>query len=96
MPASVRSMPRPATGKTFTARARIPRPSWDAFERNVGENNRSAWVKDFVEGLNREPQLWLDAKRIADLRGELLWTVVGRALARYVARHKHLIEDDAE
>ena len=90
---TVRDMPRSSDDKPFTARVRLTVNTWDRFEVNVGERNRSSWVKDFIDALNREPQLWKDAHRIADARGELLWTVVAAALSRYVARHKHLLDD---
>lgn len=92
---TVRSMPRPATGKTFVARARIPLPRWELFGRNVGDGNRSEWVKTLVEMVNLDPEVWKAARQIAEARGEVLGAVVTRALVRYVARNRHLL-DNAE
>lgn len=83
----------PADDNPFTARVRLTENTWDRFETNVGKRNRSSWVKNFIDALNREPQLWKDAHRIADARGELLWTVIAAALSRYIARNKHLLDD---
>jgi len=88
-------MPRPATGHTFIARVRIPRKEWDALEQNVGDGVRAIWIRGFVEALNRDARTWLAVERIAKARGESVWDVVVGALKRYVARHKHLL-DDAE
>lgn len=90
---NVLHMPRPQTGKTFTARARIPFPRWELFGKNVGDGNRSDWVKLLVEMVNRDPASWIAARKIAAERGELLEVVVARALSRYVARNKDLIDD---
>lgn len=97
-PDNVRTMsPRTSPGEMFIARVRLLLQSWEDFEKNVGENNRSAWLKDFVEAFNRQPQVFMDAKRIADRRGEVMWTaVVGPALSRYVARNRHLLDDSED
>lgn len=42
-----------------------------------------------------EDEVWLPARRIAAIRGESLSRVMRAALVRYVARHRHLL-DDAE
>ncbi len=89
-------MPRPATGKTFVARARIPLDRWDLFGRNVGDGNRSEWMKFLVELVNRDPVVWDQARRIAEIRGEALGLVIARALSRYVARNRHLLDEDGE
>lgn len=88
-------MPRPATGHTFIARVRIPLKSWDKLEESVGDGARATWFREFVEAINSDAKLWHDARAVAKARGEALWDVVLAALRRYVARHRHLI-DDAE
>lgn len=86
-------MARPATGKTFVARARIPLPRWELFGRNVGDGNRSDWIKFLVEMVNWDPVSWKAARKVADARGERLDVVVGAYLAKYVARNRGLIPD---
>lgn len=89
-------MPRPATGKTFIARVRIPIGSWEKLAEGAGEGERAAWIREFVEAFNADAGLWLKARRIASARQETLWRVVADALRRYVARNEHLLDDGAD
>lgn len=88
-------MARPRTGETFIARVRIPLKSWRDLEVSVGDKQRAFWIREHVEAVNSDAELWLAARRIAEIRGENLWDVILTALRRYVARNKHLL-DDAE
>lgn len=74
---------------------RVPESEWEPFGRHVGSRNRSAWINEYIEMVNRDAQLWKDAKRIARLRGELLEAVVLTALRRYVSRHRDLLDQDS-
>lgn len=53
---TVRAVPRPATGKTFVARARIPLDKWDRFGELAAElgTDRSKVLNDFVSWYLRE------------------------------------------
>lgn len=42
-----------------------------------------------------DDELWQTARSIAKVRRETLSEVLRQSLARYVQRHKHLVEDDA-
>ncbi len=61
--------------------------TWGKFGSAVGDRTRSAWLNDFMDWVVRDPQLWLDANRIASCRGESLGNVIATQLRRYVARH---------
>ncbi|MFC5992901.1 hypothetical protein ACFQE5_01600 [Pseudonocardia hispaniensis] len=41
-----------------------------------------------------DDELWQTARRIAELRRERVSDVLRAALMRYVARHKHLLQED--
>lgn len=43
-----------------------------------------------------EDEVWQPALRIAQIRRESLSKVMRAAIVRYVARHKHLLDDPAE
>lgn len=54
--ANVPTMPRPATGETFIARARVKRPKWDRLEAvaDLLGTDRSKLINDFVDWALRE------------------------------------------
>ena len=89
-------MPRPATGKTFIARVRIPLSSWERLEQSVGDKQRAVWIREHVVAVNSDAKLWHDARRIARVRNEDLWSVILAALRRYVARNRALLGDEDE
>ncbi len=90
----VRPVARPRTGETFIARVRIPEDDWIKLKKNAGERNRAVWIREHVNAVNRDAELWLMARRIAELRKESLWDVIHAALRRYVARNRHLLDED--
>ena len=92
----VRRMPRPATGETFIARVRIPLKDWRDLEKAVGEKARARWIREFVQSVVKQAGLWMDARRVAELRGESLWEVIEAALKRYVARNRALLGDEED
>lgn len=67
--------------------------TWKSFGAHVGDRNRSTWLNDFMDWVNRDPQLWIEAHRTARRRGESLGNVIAAHLRRYVARHS---ADDGE
>ena len=73
---------------------RVPDERWDPFGFAVGARNRSSWLNDFIDWVGRDGQLWRDAAEIAARRGETLGDVITTALRRYVARHRHLLDDN--
>jgi hypothetical protein len=54
---TVARVPRPRTGHTFTARARVPKERWDRFEETTSEaeSDRSKVLNEFIAWYNREP-----------------------------------------
>lgn len=75
---------------------RSPERLWGKFKDHVGERNRSDWLNDFIGWVNNAPRLWHDARTIAGLRNEPLEKVINGALRRYVARHRHLLDDSED
>jgi hypothetical protein len=74
---------------------RVPDARWQPFGDHVGGRNRSAWLNDFMDWVNLEPQLWHDARRIAAGRGEAVGDVILTALRRYVSRHRDVLDDNS-
>lgn len=72
---------------------RVPDERWDPFGFAVGARNRSAWLNDFMDVVNADPQLWRDVQAIAAARGENWAAVVITALRRYRQRHRHLLDE---
>ena len=54
---TVPDVPRPPTGQTFVARARVPLPRWDRFDAATQEQgtDRSKVINEFIAWYNREP-----------------------------------------
>lgn len=53
---TVLDVPRPATGKTFIARARVPLAKWERFEEAPAEQgtDRSKLINEFIDWYLRE------------------------------------------
>lgn len=73
---------------------RVSGKRWDPFGDAVGKRNRSSWLNEFIVWVIRDPELWHRARDIAARRGDDLGDVVMRALRTYVARHRHVLDDD--
>ena len=73
---------------------RVSDERWNPFGFAVGRRNRSSWINDFIAWVIADPQLWHDARAIAAKRGDDVGEVVIRALRAYVARHRHLLDED--
>lgn len=54
---TVRVVPRPATGKTFVARARVAFAKWERFGERAAEagTDRSKLINEFIDWFLREP-----------------------------------------
>jgi len=71
-PDTVPGVGRPATGKTFVARARIPLDTWNEFEKaaSAAGTDRSKVLNEFVEWYLRRRGAHLparpDPKRVTD------------------------------
>lgn len=87
-----------AEEETFTPHrnVRVPPERWDPFGVTVGKRARSAWLNDFMDWVNLDPQLWLDVRAIAAERGESLGAIVVGALRRYRTRHRAQLEPNTE
>lgn len=49
-----------------------------------------------LRNLRMEDDVWLPALRISFVRGETLTKVIGAALARYIGRHREIIDNDPD
>lgn len=92
---TVRDVGRPATGETFIARARVPKKEWDGFEDDAAliGSDRSKLINEFIGWIRRDAPLWRDARTVAAARGELLGSVITRAMRAYVSRNKDLLDE---
>ena len=75
---------------------RVPDERWSPFGFAVGARNRSAFLNDVMDVVNEDPQLWRDALAIAAARNESWGSVIQASLRRYVARHRHLIDESPD
>lgn len=72
---------------------RVPDEQWLPFGFVTGSRGRSDWIKDFIALVLEDPELWKQARAIAKLRDETLGRALHACLARYVARHRHLLDE---
>lgn len=70
---------------------RVDDATWRPFGEIAGERARSAWIKDFIESVVGDAQVWHDLRAIAVARKESVATVLTRALRAYVARNRHVL-----
>lgn len=67
---------------------RVDGPRWSAFGAAVGARKRSAWLSEFIDAVNRDPELWQTFREAADERGELFSAALVRAVSQYNARKR--------
>jgi hypothetical protein len=70
---------------------RVDNATWRPFGEIAGDRARSAWIKDFIEAVVNDAQLWHDLRTIAAARKESVATVLNRALRAYVTRNRHVL-----
>jgi hypothetical protein len=75
---------------------RVDDAAWLPFGEITGVRARSAWIKDFIEAVVNDAQLWHDLRAIASARSLSVATVINRALRAYVTRNRHVLDDAAE
>jgi hypothetical protein len=67
---------------------RVDKDRWLAFGDAVGARKRSAWLSDFIDAVNRDPELWQAFHDTADERGEVFSAALVRAVSLYNARKR--------
>lgn len=56
-------------------------------------SDRSKLINEFIGWIRRDAPLWRDARTVAAARGELLGSVITRAMRAYVSRNKDLLDE---
>lgn len=67
---------------------RVDDSRWKDFGEAVGARKRSAWLSDFIDAVNRDPELWQAFRDTADERGEVFSAALVRAVSLYNARKR--------
>lgn len=68
---TVRGVPRPATGQTFVARARVALDKWERFGKHaeVAGTDRSKLINEFIDWYLRDRGAKLPVRPVKDLMG---------------------------